>query len=282
MLTSPDGLRVTTAATLLLITLAASWLLPGGISTALAQRAWELRQINTIVIDPGHGGNNDGARGKRDSQEKDLTLAVAYAVRDELRRRFPNLKVVLTRNIDVDLSLPQRIHTAHMANADLFLSLHMNSSTNPQAAGIEVFYLNTDKSMPLVTYGEGTWGQAFADPRESDVAPDAPIYAPRDDSVQAILSDLDLARSHRDSAVLARTTLEELRRACPKCRNRGVRQANFGVLRGSRVPSIVIEFGFLSHHVEEQRLTSRRAHARFAEALSHVVRRMDQHFTETH
>lgn len=92
----------------------------------------------------------------------------------------------------------------------------------------------------------------------------------------------DLARSHRDSAVLARTTLEELRRACPKCRNRGVRQANFGVLRGSRVPSIVIEFGFLSHHVEEQRLTSRRAHARFAEALSHVVRRMDQHFTETH
>ncbi len=248
----------------------------GGAQAASAQSR-ALQSIKTVVIDPGHGGHNDGAQGHRGSVEKDLALAVAYAARDQLRRDYPDLRVVLTRNLDIDLSLPDRIHTAHMAEADLFLSLHMNSSTNLEAEGVEVFYLSTDKSMPMVTRGEGTWGQAFEDPDEG-VPSGAMRHGTSGDALPRILLDLERARSHADSAVLAETLLEELRRACGGCRNRGVRQANFGVLRGSLVPSAVVEFGFISHPTEERRLIRDETHKRFAKAISRTVERMDAIF----
>lgn len=240
----------------------------------------ELRTIRTVVIDPGHGGNNNGTRGATGSQEKDLTLAVAYAVRDELRREHPNLKVILTRNIDVDLSLPQRIHTAHAAEADLFLSLHMNASTNLTANGLEVFYLRADKSMPLVSPGEGTWGRGYVEPDPEAVAA-GPSHQPDERELASILADLTLTRAHQDSAVLARTLLDELKRSCPRCRSRGVRQDNFGVLRGCRVPAVVVEFGFLSHNREEKYLVTREAHMRFARAIMRTIERMDYHFVQS-
>ena len=211
--------------------------------------------------------------------EKDLTLQVAYAVRDRLKTDYPELNVILTRSLDVDLSLPERIHMAHVNEADLFLSLHMNSSTNKAASGLEVFYLQTDKTMPMVTRGEGSWGQKFADPDEG-VDPDAHRHKAHGGELPIILADLDRARSHRDSALLASTLLDELRRVCTACRNRGVRQANFGVLRGSRVPSVVVEFGFLSNPGEERRLTHGETHKSFARAISRTIDHMDLVFTD--
>lgn len=244
-----------------------------------AQANERLKAIHTVVLDPGHGGNNDGARGHAGSREKDLTLAVAYAARDQLQKDFPGLKVILTRNLDVDLSLPERIHAAHLAGADLFMSLHMNSSTNTEAQGVEVFYLSTDKSMPQVTDGEGTWGQHFEHPDEG-VEPEAVRQGPAFDGVAPILQDLTRGRAHRDSAVMARMLLEELRRICPRCRNRGVRQENFGILRGNTIPSVVVEFGFLSHPAEEKRLVDRDTHERMGRAISRTVQRMDLWFIE--
>ncbi len=231
-----------------------------------------LHVVKTVVLDPGHGGGNEGAMGASGSQEKDHTLAVAYAIRDRLLQDYPDLRVVVTRNLDIDLTLSERMHLAHNQGADLFLSLHMNSARNKEAHGFEVFYLRADKSMPLVTDGEGSWGQDFeapADPREN-----VPTAAP--EGLPTLLADLELGRAHRDSATLAEFTLAELKRACPGRASRGVRQANFGVLRGARVPAVVVEFGFLSNKREERWLTSPEARESFALATSRTVARMDQ------
>ena len=240
-------------------------------AVATAQDA-ALRVVRTVVLDPGHGGGNEGAMGSSGAQEKDETLRVAFAIRDQLEADYPGLRVVITRNVDIDRSLTDRLHRAHMEGADLFLSLHMNSAKNTEAQGFEVFYLRADKSMPLVTDGEGSWGKDFAPPAGPDEL--VPTAAP--EALPTLLADLAAGRAHRDSSVLAEFTLSELKRACPGRTSRGVRQANFGVLRGARIPAVVVEFGFLSNPREERWLLSQGARRRFAQAMSRTVARMDQ------
>lgn len=239
-------------------------------ATASAQTS--LRVIKTVVLDPGHGGGNEGAIGATGTQEKDQTLAVAYAIRDRLQADYPGLRVVVTRNLDVHLDLSERLHLAHASGADLFLSLHMNSARNKDAHGFEVFYLRADKSMPLVTHGEGGWGKGFQAPAD----PHEPIPSAGPEELPTLLADLQMGTAHSDSSVLAEFTLAELKRACPRRASRGVRQANFGVLRGARIPAVVVEFGFLSNRREERWLTSADARASFALATSRTVARMDQ------
>jgi N-acetylmuramoyl-L-alanine amidase len=237
-----------------------------------AAQSTPLRVVRTVVLDPGHGGGNEGAMGAAGSQEKDQTLAVAYAIRDRLQRDYPELRVIVTRNLDIDLTLSERLHLAHNEGADLFLSLHMNSARNKEAHGFEVFYLRADKSMPLVTSGEGGWGHDFKAPADPSEA--VPTAAP--EGLPTLLADLEMGRAHKDSSKLAEFVLSELKRACPGRASRGVRQANFGVLRGARVPAVVVEFGFLSNKREERWLTSPAARDAFAQATSRTVARMDQ------
>ena len=241
------------------------------------------RVIRTIVIDPGHGGANEGALGATGSQEKDEVLKVAYAVRDHLAKAHPEIKVVLTRNLDVEMSLPERIHVANALEADLFISLHMNASRNVEANGFEVFFLRADKSMPLVTAGEGTWGRDFdapSDPVEFaeglPVALDESVHRPSAGALPILMADLERGRAHRDSALFAEALLGEMRRAFRGRRSRGVRQANFGVLRGARVPAVVVELGFISNKEEEAWLARPETHASFASALSQAIERLDK------
>lgn len=247
-----------------------------GLCQAPAASAQELSVIKRVVIDPGHGGSNEGALGSLGHLEKDETLRIAVAIRDRLRRDHPRLEVVLTRTLDVDVGLGERCHVANALDADLFISLHLNSAPNPAASGVEVFYLATDKSMPLVTEGEGSWGQhsGYLPPPPAGLTPNDVERAPGEE-LATILGDLEQGRAHRDGAEFAGLLLQELVRMNPRVPSRGVRQANFGVLRGARMPAVVVEFGFLSNAVEERWLTSEVMRTRAAAAFSRALTRLD-------
>jgi N-acetylmuramoyl-L-alanine amidase len=249
--------------------LASACLLWGG----WAQGA-ELKVIRTVVLDPGHGGAQDGTRSAEGLLEKELALQIAYLVRERLQRDHPGLRVILTRNLDVDLSLPERLTIAHEARADLFVSLHLNAAPNLEATGIEVYYLRPDKASPLLPDQGGTWGKDFEAP--SPATEDTPRA--RGEALPLLLEDLERGRVHKDSALLAEILLDELGRACAGRALRGVRQENFGVLRGARVPSVVAELGFLSNAAESRWLARPENHERFARAISRTVERVDEVF----
>lgn len=239
-----------------------------------------LRQLRTVVLDPGHGGGNEGALGPGGHQEKDEALRMAVAIRDRLERDYPGLQVVLTRTLDVDLPLSERIHAANALGADLFFSLHLNSSPNPQAAGIEVYFLAADRAMPQVTGGAEGWGQDWGYVPGCLEAEPAPEGAVVGEDLALILGDLEVGRAHRDSAEVAAITLDELLRASGGRTNRGVRQANFGVLRGAQIPAVVVELGFLSNAAEERWLTLPTTRERVARAFSRALGRIDALFVE--
>ena len=233
----------------------------------------QLLVVRTVVLDPGHGGGNEGAIGRHGTLEKDEVLALAYVVRERLQSDYPDLRVVLTRVMDVDLPLPQRIYMANALGADLFFSLHMNASTNPRANGLEVYYLAADKTMPLVTPGKGSWGDNFEPPPQTRGRGVLSTAGP--ESLPLLLADLELGRVHADSALVAEVMLDQLSRTCPGRTIRGVRQANFGVLRGAQVPAIVVEVGFISNPAEAAWLRKERTPGRIALAMSRTVRRVD-------
>ena len=245
---------------------------------ATTSEAQALKVIRKVVLDPGHGGENEGTRGVGGELEKDEVLKMARSIKERLERDHPGLEVVLTRSADVDLALTTRAQLANAQDADLFISVHMNAAANKAATGVEVFYLATDKSSPLSERGEGSWGQASSylpEPEEVDI--EGPTYNVVGELLPTILSDLSLARSHRDSAELAAYLLSELVAASGRP-SRGVRQANFGVLRGVRIPAVVVELGFLSHPSEGRWLTTKAARSRVSGAFSRALVRLDAIF----
>jgi N-acetylmuramoyl-L-alanine amidase len=238
-------------------------------------QAQKLRVVRTVVIDPGHGGSNEGAHSATGALEKDLALRIAYQVRARLQRDHPGLKVVLTRNIDIDLSLPERLSLAHDAGADLFFSLHLNAAANKQATGLEVYYLRHDKATPMLPDQGGTWGEHYQMPADVD-DPQRPRAS--GEALPLLLEDLERGRLHKDSALLAELLYDELGRACAGRQMRGVRQQNFGVLRGARVPAVVVELGFISNQGEAAWVEQPENQQRYARAISRAVQRVDDVF----
>lgn len=217
-------------------------------------------RIRTIVIDPGHGGTNTGARGSEGIEEKKLTLLLAQALRSRLEERLP-VRVVLTRSEDVDLPLDTRTSIANQQKADLFISLHLNSVQDPGARGAETYFLSLQAS------DEGA-ARAAAVENQLEPIPQAdgdPLY-----DLQLIL--WDLAQSHylAESQRLASLVQEELNEAL-NLRNRGVKQAPFRVLLGAAMPAVLVEFGFLSNPEEEAKLLDSQYRADLVKALVRAV-----------
>ena len=187
-----------------------------------------LENIDLVVIDPGHGGTNEGAFGVAGVFERFLTLDLAYRLRQHLAQQYPDLRVELTRMADVDVELSERTYFANVSEADVLLSIHFNSSDNRRAHGIEVFYL------------------ASSSGEIDDTIDETSVVEPTNSVSTAILHDLlgDFQQQH--SAQLAHVMLQSLV-AATNATDRGVRQADFAVLRGAHMPAVVIELGFLSH-----------------------------------
>jgi len=180
------------------------------------------RAVSTILLDPGHGGSDRGALCVDKSTEKELNLLLALALRDELTKR--GFRVYLTRNADRTLALAQRGVLAKNCKADLFISVHHNSGTNSDAAGVETFVLR-----------------------------------PPDPAQRTALSLPYALVVHRAMVCATRTS------------DRGVKFANFRVLRDAECPGILIEAGFLSHKVEGPRCSDPVRRAGIAAAIADAL-----------
>jgi len=201
--------------------------------------------VRRIVIDPGHGGKDPGAIGPDGLEEKNVVLKVAKRLAKILRKRL-GCQVILTRKRDVFLPLEERTAIANADKADLFISIHANSSPNRYARGVETFFLNfaLDKDAMRVAAREN----ATSTKRISDL--------------QNILNDLMRNSKIRESKRLAQYVqegiIDTLRKRYKGIENLGVKQAPFFVLIGARMPAILTEISFISNRLEERRLENKR------------------------
>ncbi len=218
--------------------------------------------VQTIVIDPGHGGAETGAVTAQGTQEKDLTLLLAQALKSRLESRLP-VRVVLTRSDDSELALDARSALANQFKADLFISIHLNSAHGGEAHGAETYFLALQASDARAATAAK---EENARPGGGDDDSDA-LY-----DLQLILWDLaqssHLAASQRFAALVQ----GELN-ATLGLTDRGVKQAPFRVLMGAAMPAVLVELGFLSNPEEEKKLETPAYRAELVEALVRAVER---------
>ena len=224
-------------------------------------------KIGRVVIDPGHGGHDQGSTGPGGLLEKDLVLDIARRLGKLIEDRLGS-EVIYTRDDDTFIPLESRTDLANEKKADLFLSIHANSSRYPNVSGIETYYLN------------------FASTRDAmDIASRENAGSQKSvhdlgDLIEKITKH-DKAEESKDFAGKMQAALySAAARSNPSARNRGVKKAPFVVLIGATMPSILVEIGFVSNSREEG-LLKRSDHrqklaealykgvARYAETLSH-------------
>jgi N-acetylmuramoyl-L-alanine amidase len=198
--------------------------------------------LRTIVIDPGHGGDDNGARGEKGTLEKNVTLATARRLKGALEGRL-GVRVLLTRDGDQTVPLDQRAAVANNNKADLFISLHANASLRPATAGAEVLYLS------LAEYGDEAQRAARGG------AESLPVLGGGSREIEVILWEMAQARYIDQSAAFARTVEAALRERIGMSR-RAIQPAPFRVLGGANMPAILVEMGFLSNAQQEQQLAS--------------------------
>lgn len=214
-----------------------------------------------VVIDPGHGGHDPGALSADRVAEKDLALQISRQLFDALSRR--GVSVTLTRDSDRFLALAERTRLANRQRADLFLSIHLNSSPNPATSGIETYYLNNTTDRATIRLA-----------RMENAAPDG-YGAPATPNLNYILSDLRQQYKANESAALARMidaqAVAELQGDFAGVNGLGAKKGPFYVLVGAHMPAVLVECGFLSNRAEARRLSSPRYQAGLAEAIAEAV-----------
>jgi N-acetylmuramoyl-L-alanine amidase len=218
--------------------------------------------ISRIVIDPGHGGHDPGAK-TAGLTEADLVLDVALRLQKLLRKQ-PGVEVVMTRQDDTYVPLEQRTAIANRAGADLFLSIHANASENPAARGIETYFLN---------FAPNPEAEAIAARENAGVSA---TMGRLPDIVKAIALHNKMDES-RDFATAVQASLyQRLRRTNRDTRSLGVKQAPFMVLIGATMPSILAEISFITNREEAARLKSDKYRQQIADALLEGILRYQQ------
>jgi N-acetylmuramoyl-L-alanine amidase len=225
--------------------------------TAVAPAPLARTGERVVVIDAGHGGKDPGAHGGGGAREKDIVLAAALALQSDLERRG-GYRVVLTREADVFLPLPERVAIARRERADLFISLHADSHSDARASGASVYTLSERG-------GERARALMDAQDWEVDLG-----EAPRDAQVQTILVDLAQRETTGKSADFAGALIGALGRETPLLRNTH-RNAGFFVLLAPDVPAVLLEMGFLTHPGDEARLANPAARRRMMSAVADSI-----------
>jgi N-acetylmuramoyl-L-alanine amidase len=215
--------------------------------------------VSRIVIDPGHGGHDPGAKGKGVS-EAELVLDVALRL-EKLLQQVPGVDVILTRRTDEFIQLPERTAIANREGADLFLSIHANASASAQAHGIETYFLNFANNQSAAAVAA----------RENAASTQAMGGLP--DFVKAIAMNNKLDES-RDFALHVQRSMVERQRAANKTlRDLGVKQAPFVVLIGANMPSVLAEMGFVTNAQEAKLLKANAYRQKIAESLFNAIRK---------
>jgi N-acetylmuramoyl-L-alanine amidase len=215
--------------------------------------------IKTIVLDPGHGGKDPGAVGKRlKALEKDVNLAVSLKLKSYLEKEL-GVNVLMTRSDDRFVSLVERTKFANENKADLFICIHTNASKNRASKGVEIYYLSTAKTTEAraVEALENSVVELYEGGQEA---------IRKYDDLALILSDIMQAENLEQSNNLA-LKLQMNTCAGTKSPDRGIKQANFYVLRGAFMPAVLVEMGFISNSVEEAFLVNLQYQERLARTI---------------
>jgi N-acetylmuramoyl-L-alanine amidase len=213
--------------------------------------------LRTIVIDPGHGGTEQGARGPSGTLEKNVALSIARQLKAAIEARL-GLRVLLTRSSDETVALDARAAFANNNKADLFISLHANASVRSSVAGAEVFYVSL-----------GEYDNAA---RANAAEPGAllPTLGGGQRAVDLILWEMAQAQHLNESARLARLIETEMRQRIPMS-PRAIQQAPFRVLVGANMPAVLVETGFITNPTEEKRLNAPDYQSQIVNALLTAV-----------
>ena len=197
-----------------------------------------------VFIDPGHGGRDPGAIGRLGTLEKNITLKTSIMLRKALKR-YKNINSILSRDKDIYLSLKERTKLAKINNADIFISLHADSSKNNKANGISVFSLSdkaSDKEARMLAKRENDVDNFLGN--ENKI---------KDPIIYNTLIKMFQRKAMNDSSYLAKKILSNLEKT-KLAVNRGHRFAGFAVLKSYEIPSVLIEIGFLSNKQEEKKM----------------------------
>lgn len=207
----------------------------------------------TIVVDAGHGGKDPGATG-HGYREKDLALAISQKLANNLRKDF---NVIMTRNTDVFIPLQTRAKIANDANADFFVSIHLNAGGS-SANGAETFYFSKKESAYAaeVARFENSVDSGYADIPLSDF----------------IINDIFYRINQQKSAAIATDVLDSIISNFG-LRRRGVFGANFAVLRGTNAPAILIEVGFITNYSDIEQYLSESGKERLANGIANAIRK---------
>jgi len=208
----------------------------------------------TIVVDPGHGGHDSGARGNG-YNEKDIALQVATRLANNLRRDY---NVIMTRDSDFFVPLDTRAKIGNDANADFFISIHLNSGSSSSANGTEVFYFSKkdeESYAARVAQIENRVDSSYGDTPFSDL----------------VVKDIFYRTNQKKSQAIATTVLDNLINTIG-LRRRGVFGANFAVLRGSNSPSILVELGFMNNYGDLSQYLTPEGQERAAQAIANAIR----------
>ncbi|MDC0118368.1 N-acetylmuramoyl-L-alanine amidase [Schleiferiaceae bacterium] len=226
--------------------------------------------VNIIVIDPGHGGKDPGnlGTGRYRTREKDVSFDVSALVKKYIEENLPDTKVILTRDDDRFIELYQRTVIANRANADVFISIHCNANDNKTAYGTESFVLGMgekdqrlNKTAQLENAArllEENWESNYEELNTNNPAAIIALRAYQDAFLEQSISIADEIQRQFEGRV--------------KRRNRGVKQQPLAVLRGSTMPAVLVELGFLTNPGEEDFLQSTQGKELLASAIYRAVK----------
>jgi N-acetylmuramoyl-L-alanine amidase len=214
--------------------------------------------LQTLVLDPGHGGHDVGAVGPTGLQEKELALDIARRLAALLHEEL-GVRVVLTRARDQFIGLRERTALANRERADLFVSIHVNAAPVAAATGTETYFLSNEAT-------DGAARRA-AEYENRLIGVDAGPRSGQPEVLRSILWDLAQSDFQQESSRVAEALQNHLDRALRRP-SRGVKQAPFYVLGGAAMPAVLVEIGFISNPQEEQRLRDDGYRDRIARALA--------------
>ena len=215
-----------------------------------------LSRIRVITVDAGHGGHDPGASGRLGLKEKTVVLDVARRLADLLKR--DGFQVILTRGDDRFIPLYGRPAIANRAGADLFISVHANASRSRTADGFEAYYLSEatdDNARALEAAENGTLPEEVGNGRAVS------------SNSEAILWDLLYTEHRVESSELASQICRGMSASSLVSKSRGIKSARFAVLKGARMPAVLVEIGFITHPTEEARMRMPDYRQRIAEGI---------------
>ena len=235
-----------------------------GFGSADAQKKQSYK--HTVVLDAGHGGHDTGAIGKK-GKEKDVVLSIALKVGDYLTKNSPDTRVIFTRDADFFVPLDERAAIANKNNADLFVSVHANSNKNTKPFGTETFAMGLHKSQGNLEVAQKensviVMEQDYNTKYEGFDPSSAESYI-----IFSLMQNVYLDKSLKLASMVQDEFREKAKRA-----DRGVKQAGFLVLWHTKMPSILIETGFISNEDEEKYLMSETGQDYLASAIYRAIR----------